>query len=79
MAKLLSSIKEYLSAESRSQGQYPTRAVQYDIVVEVSNLFNYKTLHLSIKILVNISCALRVHFLLQIETLEGFISFVRVI
>ena len=59
-------------------GQYQTRAVQYDIAVEVSNLFNYKTLHLSIKILVNISCALRVHFLLQIETLEGFISFVRV-
>ena len=60
-------------------GQDKTRAVQYDIVVKVSNLFNYKTLHLSIKILVNISCALRVHFLLQIETLEGFISFVRVI
>ena len=59
-------------------GEYKTRAVQYDIVVKVSNLFNYKTLHLSIKILVNISCALRVHFLLQIETL-GFISFVRVI
>ena len=26
-------------------GQYETRAVQYDIAVEVSNLFNYKTLH----------------------------------
>ena len=25
--------------------QYQTRAVQYDITVEVSNLFNYKTLH----------------------------------
>ena len=25
--------------------QYETRAVQYDIAVEVSNLFNYKTLH----------------------------------
>ena len=25
--------------------QYQTRAVQYDIAVEVSNLFNYKTLH----------------------------------
>ena len=30
-------------------GDYMTRAVQYDIVVKVSNLFNYKTLHLSIK------------------------------
>ena len=59
-------------------GQYQTRAVQYDIAVEVSNLFNYKTLHKVLKSLVNISCALRVHFLLQIETLEGFISFVRV-
>ena len=59
-------------------GEYQTRAVQYDIAVEVSNLFNYKTLHLSIKSLVNIRCAFRVHFLLQIETLEGFISFVRV-
>ena len=26
-------------------GVYQTRAVQYDIAVEVSNLFNYKTLH----------------------------------
>ena len=26
-------------------GEYQTRAVQYDIAVEVSNLFNYKTLH----------------------------------
>ena len=26
-------------------GEYETRAVQYDIAVEVSNLFNYKTLH----------------------------------
>ena len=26
-------------------GRYQTRAVQYDIAVEVSNLFNYKTLH----------------------------------
>ena len=26
-------------------GHYQTRAVQYDIAVEVSNLFNYKTLH----------------------------------
>ena len=26
-------------------GQYQTRAVQYDIAVEVSTLFNYKTLH----------------------------------
>ena len=69
----------FLTIGGREGGQYKTRAVQYDIVVKVSNLFNYKTLHLSIKILVNISCALRVHFLLQIETLEGFISFVRVI
>ena len=30
-------------------GQYQKRAVQYDIAVKVSNLFNYKTLHLSIK------------------------------
>ena len=26
-------------------GEYKTRAVQYDIAVEVSNLFNYRTLH----------------------------------
>ena len=26
-------------------GKYETRAIQYDIAVEVSNLFNYKTLH----------------------------------
>ena len=59
-------------------GEFQTSAVQYDIAVEVSNLCNYKTLHLSITSLVNIRCALRVHFLFQIETLEGFISFVRI-
>ena len=53
-------------------GDYETRAVQCDIAVEVNNLFNYKTLSL-----VNIHCALCVHFLLQIETLEVFISFAR--
>ena len=35
----------FLTIGGESGGEYETRAVQYDIAVEVSNLFNYKTLH----------------------------------
>ena len=35
----------FLTIGGEGLGQYETRAVQYDIAVEVSNLFNYKTLH----------------------------------
>ena len=34
-----------IGGELELGGEYQTRAVQYDIAVEVSNLFNYKTLH----------------------------------
>ena len=59
--------REYVVGDFEGE-QYQTKAVQYDIAVEVSNLFNYKTLKY-ITSLVSISCALRMHFLLQIETL----------
>ena len=39
----------FLTIGGSRGGQLQTRAVQYDIAVKVSNLFNYKTLHLSIK------------------------------
>ena len=35
----------FLTIGGGGLGRYQTRAVQYDIAVEVSNLFNYKTLH----------------------------------
>ena len=35
----------FLTIGGGGGGQYQTRAVQYDIAVEVSNVFNYKTLH----------------------------------